>query len=330
MKANIFVLVISSFILGAVYAAGAQQATKTIPRIGFISSTGSPGSRAPLLDEFRLGLQDLGYIEGKNVLIERRYAEGRLDLMPALVDELVQEKVDAILAVNNVVIQAARKVTTTIPIVMVTSVDPVAAGYVESFARPGRNITGLAHLGRDLSAKRVELLKELLPKISRVTILWDAAGPGPTIAFKEYEVAARAFKLELRSLEVRGPNPDFAAAFQAAKMAPLDAMIVVANPLMGQSAKQVFEITIKKRLVSMSEGSQYAEAGGLISYGANIADLYRRAAEYVVNILKGAKPADLPIKVASKFEIFVNIKTSQQIGFVVPQHLLVQADKVIK
>jgi putative tryptophan/tyrosine transport system substrate-binding protein len=323
-------LLVASCILASFCLAEAQQTTKTIPRIGFISSTGAPGSPAPLIDEFRLGLRDLGYIEGKNVLIERRYAEGRLDRMPALVNELVQEKVDAILAVNNVVIQAAKKATTTIPIVMLTSVDPVAAGYVESFARPGRNITGLAHLGRDLSAKRVELLKELLPKMSRVSILWDAAGPGPAIAFKEYEAAARAFKLELRSLEVRGPNPDFAAAFQTSKLTPLDAMIVVANPLMGQSAKQVFELTTKKRLVSMTEGTQYVEAGGLISYGTNLADLYRRAAEYVVDIVKGAKPGDLPVKLASKFEVFVNLKTAKQIGITIPQDVLVQADKVIK
>ena len=213
---------------------------------------------------------------------------------------------------------------------MVTSVDPVAAGYVDSFAHPGGNITGLANLGRDLSAKRVELLKEVLPKMSRVGILWDADGPGPAIAFKEYEAAARAFKLELRSLEVHGPNPDLAGAFQAAKTARVDALIVVANPLMGQHAKQVFELAAKNRLPSMTEEGRYVDAGGLISYGANLADLFRRAAEYVVDILKGAKPGDLPVKLASKFEIFINLKTSKQLGVVIPQHVLVQADKVIK
>ena len=233
-------------------------------------------------------------------------------------------------AVNNVVIRAAKEATKTIPIVMISSVDPVAAGYVESFAHPGGNITGLAWLGRDLSAKRVELLKELLPKMSRVGVLWDADGPGPAIAFKEYEAAARAFKLELRSLEVRGPKPDFAGAFQAAKTARVDALIVVGNPLMGQHAKQVFELATKNRLPSMTEEGRYVDAGGLMSYGANLADLYRRAAEYVVDILKGAKPGDLPVKLASKFEIFINLKTSQQLGLVIPQHVLVQADKVIK
>jgi putative ABC transport system substrate-binding protein len=176
----------------------------------------------------------------------------------------------------------------------------------------------------------VELLKELLPQVSRVAVLWDADGPGPSAAFKEYEVATRAFKLELRSVEVRGPNPDFQRVFQAAKMDPLDALIVVVNPLMGEHAKQVFEIATKKRFVTMTEATRYVEVGGLISYGANSADLYRRAAEYVVAILKGAKPGDLPVKLPSKFEIFINLKTSQQIGLVIPQHVLVQADKVIK
>jgi putative ABC transport system substrate-binding protein len=277
-----------------------------------------------------LGLRDLGYVEGKNISIEIRYAEGRLDRMPALVNELVQLKVDIIVAVNNVVIRAAKEATNTIPIVMVTSVDPVAAGYVKSFAHPGGNITGLANLGRDLSAKRVELLKEVIPKMSRVAILWDVHGPGPAIAFKEYEAAARAFKLELRSLEVRGPNLDFEKAFQAAKAARAEALIVVRNPLMTQHAKQVFELATRNRLPSMTEERRYVNAGGLISYGADAADLFRSAAEYVVEILKGAKPGDLPVKLPEKFEIFVNLKTAHQLGLVIPQRVLIQADKVIK
>ena len=309
---------------------GLSSTTANLPRIGFVSSAGTPGKRPPLFDALRLGLSDLGYVDGKNIFIESRYAEGRLDRMPALVNELVQQKVDVIVAVNNVVIRAAKEATKTIPIVMISSVDPVDAGYVESFAHPGGNITGLAHLGRDLSAKRVELLKEVLPKMSRVAILWDADGPGPAIAFKEYEAAARAFKLDLRSLEVRGPKPDFAGAFQSAKATHVDALIVVGNPLMTQHAKPVFELATKNRLPSMTEERRYVDAGGLISYGANLADLYRRAAGYVVEILKGAKPGDLPVKLAAKFEIFINLKTAQQLGLVIPQHVLVQADKVIK
>jgi putative ABC transport system substrate-binding protein len=166
--------------------------------------------------------------------------------------------------------------------------------------------------------------------MSRVGVLWDMSGPGPAIAVKEYEAAARAFKLDFRSLEIRGPDPDFTGALQAAKTARLDALIVVANPLMGQHAKQVFELATKNRLTSMTEERRYVDAGGLMSYGANLADLYRRAAEYVVEILKGSKPGDLPVKLPAKFEIFINLKTAQQLGLVIPQHVLVQADKVIK
>src|SRR3990167_9369016 len=200
---DIVISVVGTFILASVYLAEAQQTAKAMPRIGFISSADTPATPSPLFGVFRQGLRDLGYVEGENVLIERRYAKGRLDRIPGLVNELIQQKVDVIVAINNVVIRAAKEATNTIPIVMISSIDPVAAGYVKSFARPGGNITGLAHLGRDLSAKRVELLKEVFPKMSRVAILWDADGPGPAVAFKEYEEAARAFKLELRYLEVR-------------------------------------------------------------------------------------------------------------------------------
>jgi len=330
VKEKILVLAVGALILASFDLAEAQQATKTVPRIGFISSAATPGRSAPLFDAFRLRLSDLGYVDGKNILIESRYAEGRLDRVLALVNELVQQKVDVILAVNNVVIRAAKEATKTIPIVMISSVDPVAAGYVESFARPGGNITGLAHLGRDLSAKRVELLKEVLPKMSRVAVLWDTDGPGPAVAVKEYEAAARAFKIEFRSLPIRGPNPDFAGAFQSAKTLHADALMVVGNPLITGHAKTVFELATRNRPPSMTEERRYVDAGGLISYGANAADLIRRAAEYVVDILKGAKPGDLPVKLASKFEIFVNLKTAQQLGLVIPQHVLVQADKVIQ
>ena len=330
MKEKVTLSVIGTLILASFCLAETQQTTKAMPRIGVISATGALGRPSSLFDAFRQGLHDLGYVEGKNILIERRYAEGRLDRMPALVNEFVQQKVDVIVAANNVGIRAAKETTKMIPIVMISSVDPVAAGYVESFAHPGGNITGLAWLNRDISAKRVELLKELLPKMSRVGILWDADGPGPAIAFKEYTAAAQAFKFELRSFEVRGPTPDLPGAFQIAKTARLDALIVVANPLMGQRAKQAFELATKNRLPSMTEEGRYVDAGGLISYGASLADLHRRSAEYVVDILKGAKPGDLPVKLASKFEIFVNLRTSQQLGLVIPQHVLVQADKVIK
>ena len=320
-KTTTFLLII----LAATHLAEAQQTAKAVPRIGFIVSSGNPSS--PHLEAFRLGLRDLGYVEGKNIVIERRYAEGRLDRMSPFVHEFVEQKVDVIIGVNNVVIRAAKEATKTIPVVVISSIDPVVAGYVESFANPGGNITGLASLLRGISAKRIELVKELLPKLSRIGVLWDANGPGPAIAFKEYEGAAQAFKLELHSLEIRGPNSDLAGAFRAAKTAHVDALIVVTNPLMGQLAKQVFEIAAKYRLPSMTEERRYVDAGGLMSYGANVADLYRRATIYVDKILKGAKPADLPVEESNRFELIINHKTAKQIGLAIPPSLLVRADK---
>src|SRR5215510_12905438 len=254
------------FVFAAFCPAHAQQTTKAIPRIGFISSTGTAESPSPLFEAFRQGLRDLDYVDGKNIVIVHRYAEGRLDRMPPFVHEFVHQNVDVIVGVNNVIIRAAKEATKTIPIVMISSVDPVAAGYVETFAHPGGNITGLAWLNRDISAKRIELLKELLPKLSRIGILWDADAPGPTVAFKEYSAAAAAFKLELRSLEIRGPTPDFTGALQTAKNANTEAVIVVGNPVMSQNLKSLFPLVSKYHLPSMTEEDRYVEAGGLISY----------------------------------------------------------------
>jgi putative ABC transport system substrate-binding protein len=330
MKLKVAFSVLTFLVLASFCPAEAQQTTKAIPRVGLILSSGTAETPSPLFEAFRQGLRDLGYVDEKNVLIERRYAEGRLDRMSPFVQEFVRQKVDVILGTSNVVIQAAKEATRTTPIVMISSVDPVAAGYVESFARPGGNITGLVWLNRDISAKRVELLRDLLPKMTRVGILWDADAPGPKVAFKEYTTAARAFKLDLRSLEVRGPEPDFEKAFQATRVAHTEALVVVGNPMMSQHMKTICALATKHRIPSMVEEDRYVEAGALMSYGANLAELYKRAAEYVVDILKGAKPGDLPVKLASKFDIFINLKTAKQIGVVIPQHMLVQADKVIK
>jgi putative ABC transport system substrate-binding protein len=333
MKEKILASLISVSIVVSFYPAEAQQTAKTTPRIGFIVSTGAPGRPSPhtaLFDAFQLRLRELGYVEGKNVLIERRYAEGRLDRMPGLVNELIQQNVDIIVAVNNVVIRAAKEATKTIPIVMLSSVDPVAAGYVKSFGHPGGNITGLAWLSRDLSAKRVELLKELLPKISRVGVLWDADGPGPALAFKEYEAAAQVFKLDYRSLEVRGPTPDFAGALNTAKTAHMEALIVVGNALMSAHARQVFDLATKNRIPSVTEEGRYVKAGGLLSYGASMVEMYQNAAVYVDAILKGAKPANLIVRQPDAFEIFINVKTAKQLGVKIPQHLLIRANELIE
>ncbi|MEK6602262.1 MAG: ABC transporter substrate-binding protein, partial [Candidatus Binatota bacterium] len=228
MNRKIVGFVVATAILVSAHLAEAQQPGK-IPRIGYLVPTGDPSTPGPLAEAFRQGLRDLGYVEGKNILIEYRYAQGKLDRMPGLVAELVQLKPDVLVVSPVPAIRAAKEATKSIPIVIITTVDPVATGIVDSLARPGGNITGIALLTRDLSAKRLELLKEVVPGISRVAVLWDADGPGPTIAFKEYKAAAPAMNTQLQSLEVRGPNPDIDAAFQAAAKGRARALITIRN-----------------------------------------------------------------------------------------------------
>jgi len=328
MNGKIVIWLLATVLLGAVSFANAQQPAK-VPRIGFLVA-GPLSSYVTRIEAFQQGLRDLGYVEGKNIVIEYRYGQGKLDLLPSLVNELVQLKPDVLVVGALPAFRAAKEATKSIPIVMVATVDPVATGIVDSLARPGGNITGLASLGRDLSGKRLELLKEVLPKISRVAILWDPDAPGPAIAFKEYETAARALKLQLQSLEVRGPNPDFEGAFQAAVRGRAGALITIRNPLINRYSKQIADLAIKNRIPSAYEGSQYVEAGGLMSYAANDTDLWRRAAIYVDKILKGRKPADLPVEQPTKFELVINLKTAKQIGLTIPPNVLVRADKVIK
>jgi len=303
----------------------AQKPTKKLRRIGFILSSGKPSS--PLFEAFSSGLRDLGYVDGQNILIERRYAEGNLERMVPFVREFVGQKIDVIIGVNNVVTRAAKEATKTIPIVMISTIDPVAAGYVEGFTNPGGNVTGLTSLVRDLSAKRIELLKELLPKLSRIGVLWDADGPGPAIAMKNYEGAAREFKLDCHSIVVHGPKPNVALAFQEARAAHAGALVVVSNFLMEQVSKEIFASAKTYRLPTMVEDRRYVDAGGLISYGANITDLYRHAADYVDKLLKGAKPNDLPVEEPNKFEIVINHKTAKQLGIVLSPSLSAREDK---
>ncbi|MBI2211843.1 MAG: ABC transporter substrate-binding protein [Deltaproteobacteria bacterium] len=302
--------------------AQAQQ-TKKVPRIGLISASDR-------FQAFRQGLRDLGYTEGKNIVIEHRHHQGRLDLIPSLVAELVELNVDALVVESQQAIRTARKATKTIPVIMVSSVDPVVAGHVDSLARPGGNVTGISQLSRDLSAKRVELLKEVLPNMRRLAVLWDTQGPGPKVAFKEYEAAAHAFKLDFQSLGVSGPNPDLERAFHVAKNARRDALIIVSNPLIGFHQGLVLRLASMERLPSMYESKTYVESGGLLSYGANPSDSFYRAAYYVDRILKGAKPADFPVEQPTKFELVINLKTARQIGLTIPPNVLARADKVIK
>jgi putative tryptophan/tyrosine transport system substrate-binding protein len=329
MSQKIFGFALTALLFVLSSPAEAQQAKK-VPRIGFLASSGDPDTPGPWVEAFRQGLRDLGYTEGKNIVVEYRYIEGKLDRIPSLVAELVQLKVDVLILVALPAIRAAKQATKTIPIVMVATVDPVATGLVDSLAHPGGNITGLTRLTRDLSGKRLELLKEVVPRISRVGILWETDDPAAAIAYKEYDAAARALKIQPQSLEVRGPNPDFEEAFQAATKEHANALITVVSVLVSRYLKQIAELAIKNRLLSMSEVSRYGEAGGLMSYSANDAESYRRAAVYVDKILKGAKPADLPVEQPTKFELVINLKTAKQIGVTIPPSVLYRADKVIK
>jgi putative ABC transport system substrate-binding protein len=315
-------------VAGAV--AQAQQPEK-IPRIGYLAPL-SPASESARTGAFNQGLRDLGYIEGKNILVEYRYAEGNIDRLSGFVAELVQLKIDVLVAEGLSAARAAKKLTKMVPIITVTSGDPVAAGIVDSLARPGGNITGLTRLTRDLSGKRLELLKETVPRMSRVGILL-ATGTGSETAamgFKEYEVAARALKIQLQPQEVRGSKPDLDGAFEAAAKGRVQAMIVSTSPLIRSHTKAIADLAIKNRLPSMYEASDFVEAGGLVSYSTNDAEVFRRAATYIDKILKGTMPADLPVEQPTKFEFVINLKTAKQIGLTIPPNVLARADKVIK
>src|SRR5215813_3136931 len=310
--------------------AEAQQLAK-IPRIGFLSGSGDPNTPGLQLDASRRGLRELGYIEGKNILVEYRYVEGRVDRIPSLVAELMQLKVDVFISGNLVAIRAAKQATKTIPIVMVSTADPVTAGLIDSLARPGGNITGLSRLNRDLRGKRLELLKEVVPRISRVGVLWDtSSAPELATAFKDYETAARALKMPIQSLKVQSSNPDLEGAFRNAAKGRVSALVTTRTAGLVPYPRKVAELAIKNRMPSMNEGSEWVEVGGLMSYAASDADLFRRAALYVDKILKGAKPPDLPVEQPTKFEFVINLKTAKQLGLTISPTVLARADKVIK
>ena len=329
MIKQILICLLLTVFLTTVLSAEAQQPTK-LPRIGYVSGTGDATNQGPYVEALRQGLRDLGYIEGKNIVIEYRGAEGKGDRIRSLVNELVQLQVDVLVVPTaQGAIHAAKQATKTIPIVMVTLVDPVANGLVDSLARPGGNITGLATLQRDLSGKRLELLAEVVPRLSRVGVLRDV-GSSFSLAFKEYETVARGLKIQLQSLEVRSPNPDLEGAFQAAAKGGSRAVITITSSLLFRNSKRITDLAIKNRLPSMYEGQTWVEAGGLMSYSANDLEVFRRVATYVDKILKGAKPADLPVEQPTKFELVINLKAAKQIGLTIPPNVLVRANKVIK
>jgi putative ABC transport system substrate-binding protein len=315
------------------FPAQAQQGVK-IPRIGFLSGRGAPTPANPdsYAEAFRKGLRELGYLEGKNILIEFRYAEGELNRIPAIVAEFVQRKVDVLVSPSSPAILEAKRVSKTIPIVMTVTIDPVAAGMVESLARPGGNVTGIARLTRDLSGKRLELFKETIPQIPRVGILWSAtsAGSGQADALSLYETAARELKLQLQSLELRGSTPNLETMFRDAAKGGVGAVITVRTIALIPYSKKIADLALKHRLPSMFEDDESVEVGGLISYSASDIDSFRRAAVFVDKILKGAKPADLPVEQPTKFKLVVNLKTAKQIGITIPPNVLAKADKVIR
>jgi len=315
------------FVLSSVVEA--QQSAR-IRRIGYVSGAGDSKNPGANVEAFRRGLQDLGYIEGTNILGEYRFIEGQQDRVPALVADLVQLKADVIVATTLAAIRAAKQATKTIPIVMVTTVDPVATGLIDSLALPGGNVTGLTRLTREVSGKRLELLKEIVPSLSRVGILRDAEGSGSRVALKEYDEAAHALKLQIQPLEVKAPNPDLERVFQAAIKERASAVVTITGTLLSPYAKTIADLASKNRLPSMYEHIRYVEAGGLVSYSGNDTETFRRAAHLVDKILKGAKPADLPVEQPTKFELIINLKTAKEIGLTIPPNVLARADRVIR
>jgi putative ABC transport system substrate-binding protein len=318
-----FVFLYTTAISAAV--AQAQQPAK-MPRVGYFSSSDSRFAFAI----FQQGLRDHGYIEGKNIVIEYRTAEAKQERIPGLLAELAQLKVDALVVTSQRAIERAKQTIKTIPIVMLANFDPVAVGIIDSLARPGGNITGLSTLQRELSGKRLELLKEAVPAMARVGLLWDPSSSGPPISFKEYEAAALALKIPLHSLTVQRANPDFEGVFRAAVKGRVSAIIGIANSLLHQHQKRIADLTIKHRLPSMYERIDYVQAGGLLSYASDDDEIYRRAAYFVDRILKGTKPADLPVEQPKKFEFAINLKTAKQIGLTIPPEIVARANILIR
>jgi putative tryptophan/tyrosine transport system substrate-binding protein len=327
MKKKITVVTLCAILLTLSLSAEAQEPAK-VPRIGYLTAA-SPSANAARTEAFRQGLRELGYIEGKNIVIEWRYAEGQFDRLPALAAELVSLKVDIIVSGGPQSTRPAKEATPTIPIVMAQDADPVGNGYVASLARPGSNITGLSNLSSELSGKRLELLKETVPRLSRVAVLGNSTEPGNAQALRETKLATEAFKVRFQYLDVLGIK-DIETAFRAARKGSADAVLVLPSSILNSHRAQVAELAVKSRLPVIYWQSEWVENGGLMSYGVSFTDLFRRAATYVDKILKGAKPADLPVEQPIKFEFIVNLKAAKQIGLTIPPNVLVRADKVIK
>jgi putative ABC transport system substrate-binding protein len=310
--------------------AGEAQYAATIPRIGLLFPTSLSDPRTVrFLDAFRQGLRELGYTEGQNIAIESRFAEGKWDQLPGLAAELVRVKVDVIVTYTTPATQAAKQATGTIPIVVATVIDPVGAGLVASLARPGGNITGLSQMVPDLVGKQLELLKEVAPKISRVALLSNPANPAHALAIRDVEVAARSLGVQLQLLEARGPG-EIESAFAAMTTERAGAVIILVDSMLIDHRTRIADLAARRRLPTVSATIDTAEAGGLMAYGPSVRDMFRRAAAYVDKILKGAKPADLPIEQPTKFELVINLRTARALGLTIPQSVLLRADQVIE
>ncbi len=324
-----FIGTVASGLLAAPLAAEAQQTAK-VPRLGYLSP--NLAASAHLREAFRQGLRDLGYVEGRNVVLEYRDAEGKLERLPGLAAELVALKVDVIVAPNTVGVLAAKQATETIPIVFAVAADPVGSGLVTSLARPGDTVTGLSILAPELVGKCLELLTQVVLGISRVAVLWQPGGLGERTEkdmLKGAEVAARALGVRLQFVEARGPA-DFERAFSDMTSVRAGALTVLPNNLFNNERRHLVDLAAKHRLPTVFPYREGADAGGLMAYGANLADLLRRAATYVDKILKGAKPGDLPVEQPTKFELVINLKTANILGLTIPQSVLARADEVIR
>jgi len=325
MDRRTFIVSVAGGFLPEPFAAAAQQPTE-MRRVGFLSAGSAVRALRIIFDE---SLANLGWIEGKNVVFERRYAENKLERLPELAAELIRLRPDVIVAAGTLAPLALKRATTTIPIVMQNAGAPVESGLVTSLARPGGNITGLSLDSPELAGKRLQLLKEILPAVSRVAVVWNAANPYPAVVLKETREAAVELGIEIHSFEVRGPA-DVASALESVMRQQPNALITVEDPLTINERDYIVEFMARNRLPAMYGVRQFVDAGGLIAYGANLADLQRRAASYVDKILHGAKPGDLPIEQPTKFELVINMKTAKALGLTIPKDLLLRADDVIE
>ncbi len=304
------------------------QTPPKIPRVGYVGASTFTGGRH-FIEALRQGLRELGYVEGQTIALELRWADGRYERLPELVAEMVHLKVDVLVVATTPGALAAKNATETIPIVMVSVGDPVESGLVNSLARPGGNLTGLSFMNPELHGKRLQLLKEVLPKVSRIAVLTNPGNPIHALFWQETQVAARKLAVRLQALELRGPE-DFEGAFRAATRGRTGGLLAFDDSLTTAYRNQIVALAARSRLPAMYGFREFPDAGGLMSYGTNIADLYRRAASFVDKILKGAKPADLPVEQPTRFELVVNLKTAKALRLTIPQSILIRADHVIQ